>query len=521
MAKQQAAPIATLALAVGCAARDTYNARVKPAMAVGSVPPATPDTVQHVLARFTFGASPRAAEHVKQLGIEGWFESQLLAPAAANESTIASAYAHALGEPEDVIAMFGASRDSDPVDTEQISLRKQARRVNVKELLATVGAAQIARHVDSEAQLHALMVDFWTNHFNVFLRKNALKVLAGNYVETAIVPHALGRFEDLLIATARHPAMLVYLDNDKSVAARPRARRGLNENYARELLELHTLGVDGGYSQADVISVARILTGWGLGDPRDQRLDFEFSPDRHDHGAKSVLGQQFSGGASETGEAEGLRLLRFLARHPATAQHLARKLCQRFICDEPPAECVAEVARAFLATQGDVAEVLRTILRQPGFWDRKVRGAKLKKPSEFLASALRALDLSLDGTTEIAKVSEQLGEPPLMYPAPTGYPDRASAWAGSSQILARMDVATRLVSGKIPGVDLTGLQETVPATADIASLIERLNLRLFAGLGDAQTLGILRDEASHASSPEQARDTALALALGSPAFQRR
>ena len=369
--------------------------------------------------------------------------------------------------------------------------------------------------------LHALLVDFWTNHFNVFLRKNALKVLAGNYVETAIVPHALGRFEDLLIATARHPAMLVYLDNDKSVAARSRARRGLNENYARELLELHTLGVNGGYSQADVIDVARILTGWGLGDPRDQRLDFEFSPEHHDHGAKTVLGQRFPGNATSAGEEEGLTLLRFLARHPATAQHLAHKLCQRFISDEPPAECVAEVARAFLATQGDMQAVLRTILRLPGFWERSARGAKLKKPSEFLASALRALELTLDGTTEIAKVSEQLGEPPLLYPAPTGYPDRASAWAGSSQILARMDVATRLVSGSIAGFDLAAVHEMLPATADIGSLIECINLRLFGGLCDAQTLGILRDEASRASSPEQARDTALALALGSPAFQRR
>ena len=521
MAKQHAAPIATLALAVGCAAQGAHIARSKQAPTAGVVPPATPDAVQHVLSRFTFGATPRAAARVKQLGIEGWFESQLLAPSAANESTIASAYAHALGEPDDVIATFNAPAESDRVDTAQISLRKQARRINVTELSATVAAAQIARHIESEAQLHALMVDFWTNHFNVFLRKNALKVLAGNYVETAIGPHALGRFEDLLIATARHPAMLVYLDNDKSVAARPRARRGLNENYARELLELHTLGVDGGYSQADVIDVARILTGWGLGDPRDQRLDFEFSPARHDHGEKTVLGQHFPGGARTSGEEEGLDLLRFLARHGATARHVARKLCQRFISDEPPAESVAEVARVFLATQGDLPAVLRTILREPGFWARSARGAKLKKPSEFLASALRALDLTLDGSTEIAKVSDQLGEPPLMYPAPTGYPDRASAWAGGSQLLARMDVATRLVSGKIPGLDRASLHETVPATEDMASLIERVNARVFGGLGDAQTLGILRDEASHASSPEQARDTALALALGSPAFQRR
>jgi uncharacterized protein (DUF1800 family) len=517
MEKQQLFPITTLALAAGCAVHNAHSARLEPTPAMHALPPATPDAVQHVLARFTFGATPGAAEEVTRLGIAAWFEAEL----AAQRDAKTSPYGHALGEPEDVIAAFSASRDSDPVDTEQISLRKQARRVNVKELIATVGAAQVARQVESEAQLHALMVDFWTNHFNVFLRKSALKILAGNYVETAIVPHALGRFEDLLIATARHPAMLVYLDNDKSVAARPRARRGLNENYARELLELHTLGVDAGYSQADVIDVARVLTGWGLGDPRDQRLDFEFSSERHDTGAKTVLGQHFPGGGGEAGETEALTLLRFLARHPATARHVSRKLCQRFISDEPPAACVVSVARTFLATQGDVSAVLRAILSQPGFWDRSVRGAKLKKPSEFLASALRALDLSLDGTSEIAKVTEQLGEPPLLYPAPTGYPDTASAWAGGSQILARMDVAARLVSGKIPGLNLDALNELVPVTADTGSLMESIDARLFGGLGDAQTLDIVREEASHASSPEEARNTALALALGSPAFQRR
>src|SRR5450432_2859019 len=286
MEKQQLFPITTLALAAGCAVHNAHSARLEPTPAMHALPPATPDAVQHVLARFTFGATPGAAEEVTRLGIAAWFEAEL----AAQRDAKTSPYGHALGEPEDVIAAFSASRDSDPVDTEQISLRKQARRVNVKELIATVGAAQVARQVESEAQLHAVMVDFWMNHFNVFARKNALKVLAGHYVETAIVPHALGRFEDLLLATAHSPAMLVYLDNDKSVAAKPHGRRGLNENYARELLELHTLGVDGGYSQADVIDVARVLTGWSITPPDSGMFAFQFRPWTHDRGEKTVLG---------------------------------------------------------------------------------------------------------------------------------------------------------------------------------------------------------------------------------------
>jgi uncharacterized protein (DUF1800 family) len=490
-------------------------ARLDHARWPGELPPATPENVRHVLSRFSYGPTPEAAGELRRLGIARWFDAQLAAP---TDTLSSSPYSSALGEPDDVIAAFGVRPDTDPVDTEQISLRKQARRVNVKALLANVSAAQVQRQVESEAQLHALLVDFWSNHFNVFARKNALKVLVGNYVQTAIVPHALGCFEDLLIATARSPAMLVYLDNDKSAAAKAGGRRGLNENYARELLELHTLGVDGGYSQADVIEVARILSGWGLGDPKQQGLAFEFSAARHDYGEKTVLGRHFPAGA---GEEEGLRLLRLLARHEATARHIARKLCQRFIVDEPSDELVRPVAETFLATQGDLPSTLRALLRLPGFWAPSVRGAKLKKPSEFLASALRALGLTLDGTAQIAKVSDQLGEPPLLYPAPTGYPDRAVAWAGSSQILARLEAATRLVAGTLPGVSAGNWAALLPHSENREALVQRINERLFFGLADAQTLRILHEEASRARTPADARDAALALALGSPAFQRR
>jgi uncharacterized protein (DUF1800 family) len=518
MARQRALPMLSTALAAACAAHTVRNARPEQVSAFGRVPVPTQAVARHALARFSFGATPAGVEEVKARGVAGWFEHELARGASAARAPNTSPYAHALAEPEDVIAAFGAKEENDPADTEQISLRKQARRVNVKELLATIGSAQVARHVESPAQLHAAMVDFWSNHFNVFARKHTLKVLAGNYVESVIVPHALGRFEELLIATAQSPAMLVYLDNDKSAAPGPRGRRGLNENYARELLELHTLGVDGGYTQTDVIAVARILTGYGLGEPREQGLSFRFSPARHDFGEKTVLGRAFPAGV---GEEEGLALLRFLARQPATARHIARKLCQRFIADEPASECVSAIAKTFLDTQGDMTEVLRAILSSSWFWEPGVRGGKLKKPSEFLASALRALGFTLDGTPAIAKESAELGEPALLYPAPTGYPDRVAAWAGGAQILARMDFAARLVAGRVSGVNAQDLAEIFPASANVDALVERVDALIFLGLGSEQTLRVLREEAGRAASAEQARNTALALALGGPEFQRR
>jgi uncharacterized protein (DUF1800 family) len=527
------------ALALGCAARPSATTRTaqsaKAAPAVATLPALTPDITRHVLGRFSYGPTLTDPAWLASLGVERWFEEQLVPPPPGEAATLAAApYRRALGQPDDVVAAFAADERSDPVDTEHISLRKQANRINVKELVAAVGAAQTARQVTSDAQLQALMIDFWANHFNVYLRKNAVKVLGGNYVETAIVPHALGRFEDLLVATARHPAMLIYLDNDKSVVAdkerelstgrlrgganpKPRKKRGLNENYARELLELHTLGVDGGYTQQDVIEVARVLTGFGLCRPEDG-LSYEFRPDRHDRGSKTVLGVAFG---PNGGEEEGLALLRMLAKHPATAQHIAGKLCRRFVSDAPDAPCVARVAARFRETDGDIAATLRAILHDPSFWDPTVRGGKLKKPSEFLASALRALGAELDASTEITKVSQQLGEPPLLQPVPTGYADIAAAWSGGAQLLARMDVATRLVSGKVPGVKLPNLDELWPSTLALPELVARINRVFFLGLGDARTLQVVREEAGAIEEPVDRRNAALALALGSPAFQRR
>ena len=309
---------------------------------------------------------------------------------------------------------------------------KQLRKMLKGKNLRQIALAKLTRHVLSEYQLQEVMVDFWTNHFNVFARKGAVRVFAGDYVERAIRPHSLGRFQDLLTATARHPAMLIYLDNVRSVAKRKRGRRGLNENYARELMELHTLGVHGGYTQADVVNVARILTGWSVSRPRDGKLAFMFRARAHDKNAKRVLGVDFPAGG---GEEEGMKLLELLALHPATAKHLSNKLCQRLVSDTPPKSVVQAGAKAFTASQGDIKQLVRAIVKHEAFWAAASRGSKLKSPLEVVASSLRTLDARPDGTLRLARILGRLGEPAMLESAPTGHPEVQDAWLGSSAML--------------------------------------------------------------------------------------
>jgi uncharacterized protein (DUF1800 family) len=328
--------------------------------------------------------------------------------------------------------------------------------------------------------------------------------------------------------------MLLYLDNATSVApkgdsvaqqgsAPKKKKRGLNENYARELLELHTVGVDAGYTQTDVIEVARIFTGWGLKrghrGPTAERLEFQYSMDLHDKGDKRVLGQSIPYGAGVgRGIEEGLTLLRLLARHPATARHVAGKLCRRFIADNPPDKAVNEVAAAFLDSAGDIKVVLRALVKSSFFWDPSARGQKLKTPSEFLASALRALGATCDTTTELVKSSKRLGEPPLLQPVPTGYSDQAGAWTGGSQMLARMQLAVKLAEADLPGIRMD-IGWSLPTAKDPAELVERVNRIVFGGTAKPETMRVISERISGLSSSEDQRTVALALALGSPEFQ--
>lgn len=334
---------------------------------------------------------------------------------------------------------------------------------------------------DIENPLLARMTEFWFNHLNVFAGKGAVRPYVGDYVLTAIRPHALGRFEDLLLASARHPAMLLYLDQAQSVAegspVRPNAanpngrRRGLNENYARELMELHTLGVNGGYTQNDVRELARILTGWTV-DPQSPS-GFRFAPRLHDSGSKVLLGQRIEGG----GVAEGEAAIRMLARHPATAQRISLRLAQWFVADHPPPALVQRLAERYLATQGDIAAVMRTLIESPETW---VTEAKLfKTPMDYACSVLAAAG----GPQEARDYAQALGfltsagQPLHGWQTPDGYKTDAATWLSPEALSRRADLAMA-VGRRVPDAQ-TVLVWLSPATRTrIAQEPERMQAGL-------------------------------------------
>lgn len=462
---------------------------------------ATDADVRHALGRLGFGARPGEIARVRALGLRRWLDAQL---AAGTDPAAEAALAP---------FRFALAPSDELVDEAAISGKRDL-------LLATQMTA-IARHVAGERQVAEVLVDVWTNHFNVSARKGRVRFLVAGFIETAIRPHALGRFEDLLLATARHPAMLLYLDNARSLAPRPGSRaaqrgRGLNENYARELLELHTLGVAGGYTQDDVREVARVLTGWSVADN-----DFVFRGGMHDAGRKRVLGALYGvGTGAATGEAEGVALLRALAAHPATAQHVSRVLCTRLVADDPPAACVAAAVAAWQASGGTIAEVVRAIAAEPGFWDPAVRAGKLRTPLELVVASVRAVGGEVDGahptaSDGLAKLVTRLGQPLLVESVPTGYSDRGDAWLSTAGALQRIDFALALAGGKLPGVryDLGAL---VPAGAPLADAVDRA---LLGGEMTAQTRRAIDDAVRATPNREQARRLAIALALASPEAQ--
>lgn len=316
--------------------------------------------------------------------------------------------------------------------------------------------AKLDRAILSERQLAEVLTDFWFNHFNVYLDKGADRLLVTSYERDAVRPHILGKFKDLLLATARHPAMLFYLDNWQSVDPRSAAARagrrykGLNENYARELMELHTLGVDGGYTQADVTEVARCFTGWTLRNPR-QGGGFWFAERAHDRGVKTVLGVRIPAGR---GEEDGLQVIDLLAKHPSTARFLSRKLAQRFVADEPPASLVEKMANRFQSSDGDLREVLKTMLDSPEFWSEKYYRVKIKSPLELVASAARAMDAQVDSGLALGRQVARLGQPLYRKQEPTGYPNTSSDWMNSAALVARMNFASALAENRIPGVQV-------------------------------------------------------------------
>jgi uncharacterized protein (DUF1800 family) len=313
---------------------------------------------------------------------------------------------------------------------------------------------KLLRAAYSSRQLQEVLTDFWFNHFNVYLDKGADRYLVTEYERDSIRPHVLGKFKDLLMATAKSPAMLFYLDNWQSVgpnAPQVRARKGasgLNENYGRELLELHTLGVDGGYTQKDVTEAARCFTGWTIFQPQ-RGGHFVFNRRAHDEGEKIVLGTRIPAGG---GISDGEKVLDIVAHHPATARFISKKLAMRFVADDPPVALVQRMAETFTRTDGDLRAVMKTMLESKEFFSRAAYQSKMKSPLEMVASAVRAVNADIDYAFPLANQVAQLGQPLYRKQEPTGYSNSSREWMNSAGLMARMNFALQLADNKVPGV---------------------------------------------------------------------
>jgi uncharacterized protein (DUF1800 family) len=339
-----------------------------------------------------------------------------------------------------------------PVDVQRkIMLLNSPQQVVAYDLLES----KLLRAIESNRQLVEELDDFWFNHFNVYYDKGSDRFLIPEYEREAIRPNVLGKFRDLLEATAKSPAMLFYLDNFQSVrpdidanSKNRKVKRGLNENYGRELMELHTLGVNGGYTQHDVTEVARCFTGWTIQDPRKGGAFF-YNDNLHDKGEKVVLGHVIpAGGGMEDGE----KVLDILATHPSTAKFISTELAQRFVADNPPQSLIDNMSKTFLDTGGDIRRVMKTMLDSKEFWSQGAYRAKVKTPFEMVASSVRALGANVTDAWALANQVGNLGEPLYRKQEPTGYSNLNSEWVNSAALLGRMNFAVQLTQNRVAGV---------------------------------------------------------------------
>ena len=405
----------------------------------------------HFLNRTSFGPTREELEKLQQSGISAYLDQQL-SPDQIPDSVVA-----------DRIAELKTMRLS---SRELLELYPQAAVAQAKgmdmtqmqgprQVILELQLARLIRAVYSRRQLYEVMVDFWSNHFNIFAGKGADRWLSTSYDRDTIRPHALGRFKELLTATAQSPAMLFYLDNWMSVSPQSPAaqsgpnnrRRGINENYAREVMELHTLGVDGGYTQKDIQEVARCFTGWTIERPRGEG-EFRFEQRFHDSGAKTVLGTHIAAGG---GMEDGLKVIDILANHPATAKFIATKLARRFVADDPPAKVVSKASAVFQQSGGDIASVVRAIIDSPEFFSGEFYRSKVKKPLEYVASALRVTNAETKITHPLLRYLNRMGEPLFLAQPPTGHPDMGASWISPDMLLTRINFVSDLVSNRLPG----------------------------------------------------------------------
>jgi uncharacterized protein (DUF1800 family) len=462
----------------------------RPLVSVGPIKSAlTRDQqVDHALSRLTYGARPGDAAQVRSLGLERWIALQL-SPERLSDSTADSIVARYRSMTTPTVELVTTFREVQQerrarqrADSMGAAGQQPAPRPNREQLtarrdlqqsIAEVGASKLMRAVVSERQLYEQMVDFWENHFSVFQGKGNTRLFIPEYDRDVIRPRAMGKFRDLLGAVAHSPAMLFYLDNQQSIADSGRRTlapfrrpmrgpgqnaRGLNENYARELMELHTLGVDGGYTQQDVVEVARALTGWSID---AQRGAFVFRPVVHDAETKTVLGVTLKAGR---GIEDGEQVLDILAAHPSTATYITRKLVVRFVSDTAPRALVDRCAAEFTRTQGDIRETLRCVVTSPEFFSKAAVGAKVKTPFEFVASALRVTGSRPDMTPRAAQSLARLGQPVFGRQTPDGWPDRAEDWMNAGAMMNRVNFATTLATGRMPGFVVGTVDPALGAT---------------------------------------------------------
>ncbi|MRX11183.1 DUF1800 family protein [Pseudoduganella sp. FT25W] len=438
-------PLAVLLLLAGCATTATAPQA-----------PVDPVALSRALNRVTWGVNDSTYQQAAKVGYSAWLDQQLHpGPAVLPAAVQAQIDAMTISKkplPQLVQELEQQRRDYDKamVDDEAKKAAQLAYQQELGRLAKEAAARSLLRDLYSPNQLQEQMTWFWMNHFNVHQGKANLRVLVSDYEEQAIRPHALGKFRDLLSATLHHPAMIRYLDNEQNAANR------INENYAREIMELHTLGVDGGYSQADVQQLARILTGVGVNMTEktpDVRRDkqsqyvrkglFEFNPNRHDYGDKTFLGQTLKGrGLAEVDEA-----LDRLSRSPATARYVSRKLAIYFVADEPPPQLVERMAARFQATNGDIAAVLRVMFDAPEF--TQSLGAKFKDPVHYVVAAVRLTydDKVILNTGPMMNWLYRMAEPLYGRVTPDGYPLTQSGWASPGQMTTRFEIAKAIGSG--------------------------------------------------------------------------
>lgn len=526
-----------------------------------------------VLSRLTFGARPGDLDAVKKMGVQAFIDRQL-SPDSIDDSalqkrlnrlptlmlsnpTIAELYNPPKPTPSPMAAKTEQSAVPagnimpEPMPTATVAAsptptpKPTPPPKNPGMVVGELQRAKLLRAVYTERQLYEVMVDFWENHFSIFANKDADRLLLTSFDRDTIRPFALGRFRDLLGATAHSPAMLFYLDNWTSSVMRnypatkdrpARSTGGINENYARELMELHTLGVNGGYTQKDVEEVARCFTGWTIRRPGQEGLFF-YNPAQHDNGEKTVLGQTIPAGG---GIADGERVLDILAKSPSTAKFVVTKMARRFVGDNPPASLITRASAVYLKTDGSIAETLRSIITSPEFFSPTAYRTKVKSPFEFVVSTLRATNAETDAGPPVLGWISRMGQPVYGRVTPDGYPDMSTAWLSNNDLLARFNFAAALTLNRIRGTRVD-VEKLIPGSQDDRDIAAKVAQKFLMVKPSEETLTALEKVVSEMKEPT-AQTTAppavatpvktdtsqqvmtaqlVALALGSPEFQRK